>query len=76
MVNSGPVVARTCVNAREGHHVGRVVEHVELAEVLGLRAVVALGLHIHLPLPAEAVEVIDERAPHEALHASGKRPAA
>ncbi len=45
-----------------------VVEHVELAEVLGLRAVVALGLHVDLPLAAEAVEVIDEGAAHEALH--------
>ena len=39
----------------------------EQADVFRLRAVVALGLHEHLPLPAEAVEVVHEVAAHERL---------
>ena len=67
-MNSGPVVGRDAGQGGERHHVAGIVEHVELPEVLGLGAVIALGLHIDLPLAAEAVEVIDERAAHEALH--------
>ena len=50
------------------HHVIVVVPHVELAKVLSLGPGFTLGLHINLPLPPEAVEIIDEVAPHEALH--------
>ena len=49
------------------HHVPVVVAHIELAEVLRLGPGFALGLHVDLPLPAEAVEVVDEVAAHEGL---------
>ena len=41
--------------------------HVELAHILRPRAIRAVGLHIDLPLAAEAVEVIHQRAAHERL---------
>ena len=62
------MVLRHAGHRGQRHHVAGVVEHIKLAEVLGLGAIVALGLHIDLPLAAEAVEVIHERAAHEALH--------
>ena len=40
---------------------------IELADILGLGAVFSLRLDIDLPLPAEAVEVVDEVAAHEGL---------
>ena len=43
------------------------VAHVELADVLGLRAELALGLHVDLPDAPEAVEVVHEGAAHERL---------
>ena len=61
--------AGTRFKSRQGgerHHVTRSISDVELSDVL--RATIgALSLHIHLPLTAEAVEVIDERASHECL---------
>ena len=61
MVNSGPERDSNLVSAESGTMSPRSVPHVELADVLGSIAVVALGLDIHLPLAAEAVEVVDER---------------
>ena len=55
---------------REGHRVALAVSHVELPELLGLGPVLALGLHINLPLPAEPVEVVDEVGAHEGLERS------
>ena len=49
-------------------HVAGGVPHVELAQILGLGAEVAVGLHVHLPLQTEAVEEVDQRAAHERLH--------
>ena len=46
------------------------VPDVELPDVLGPVAILALGLDIHLPLAAEAVEVVDERPSHERLNRS------
>ena len=41
--------------------------HVELAHVSAVGPVLALRLHVDLPLAAEAVEVVDEVAAHERL---------
>ncbi len=68
MVNSGPCVVHMARHRGERHHVAGVVQHIKLAKVLGLGAIVALGLHVDLPLAPKAVEVIDERAAHETLH--------
>ena len=62
MVNSGPVRDSNRVSAESGTMSPLVVPNVELADVFGAIAVVALGLDIHLPLAAEPVEVVDERA--------------
>ena len=48
-------------------HLTAGVPHVELADVLRLRAVVAFGFDVDLPLPSEAIEVVDEQAAHEGL---------
>src|SRR4029077_14649984 len=44
-----------------------VVADIELADVIGAGAVLSLGLNIDLPLPAEAIEIINEEAAHERL---------
>ena len=49
------------------HHFAGRVAHIELADVLGFRAVLVLGLDVDLPLAAEAVEVVDEQPAHEGL---------
>ena len=67
MVNSGPGLDTMLVTAESGTGSPSVVRHVKLADVLGLCAVLAFGLDIDLPLPAEAVEVVDEVAAHEGL---------
>ena len=67
MVNSGPAMLRIDVRAESGTSSPSVVAHVELAEVLDVGAVIAFGLDVDLPLAAEAVEVVDEGAAHEAL---------
>ncbi len=41
--------------------------HIEQAEVFGAGAIIPFGLNINLPLPAKAIEVVDERAAHESL---------
>ena len=41
------------------------VAHVELPDFVDVGAVFALGLHVDLPLQAEAVEVVDHRATHK-----------
>ena len=70
MVNSGPVRDSNLVSAESGTIVAGSVPHIELADVLELVAVLAFRLDIHLPLAAEAVEVVDERAAHERLNRS------
>src|SRR5260370_26569218 len=53
---------------RERHHLVLIVSYEELADILSPVAVVALGLNVDLPLPAKAVEVINEQAAHESLY--------
>ena len=67
MVNSGPAAFADAGQGGERHHVPVHVAHEELAHVLGAGAVVALRLHVNLPLAAEAVEVVHKDAAHEAL---------
>src|SRR5207244_10555797 len=54
----------------ERHHVTCSIPNVELADVLRAVTISALSLDVHLPLPAEPVEVVDERASHERLDRS------
>ena len=59
------------INAGQGAqrgHFTRGIPHVKLAQVLSFRPVVAVGLYVHLPLQAETVEEIDQRAAHERLY--------
>jgi hypothetical protein len=65
-VYSGPVVA-DADERRERHHVAAAVADVELADVVGRRAIRRLGLQEHAPLPPEAREVVDVRAAEEGL---------
>src|SRR5262249_50717956 len=44
-----------------------VVAHIEQAQVLRPGSIVTFGLHVHLPLPAKPVEVVNEVAAHESL---------
>src|SRR5262249_11012221 len=44
-----------------------MVANVKQAQVIRFRAVIALGLNIDLPLPAKAVEVINEITSNEGL---------
>ena len=73
MVNSGPEMLLDRGQRGERHRVAVGVAHVELAEVVGVGPVVALGLDVDLPLPPEPVEVVDEAAAHEALQVSCRR---
>ena len=66
-MNSGPLILFNPVNGAQRHHLAVVVGDVKLAHVFGAGAVFALGLDINLPLPAEAVEVVDQVAAHERL---------
>src|SRR5262249_1162959 len=52
----------------ERDHGAVVVAHVELADVRGARALRSLGLQEHAPLPAEAVELVDEQTSEKRLH--------
>ena len=70
MVNSGPERCSKFVSADEGHRVALAVPNVKLSELLGLSPVLALGLHVHLPLAAKTVEVVDEVGAHEGLQRS------
>ena len=49
------------------HSAGGVPD-VELAQIFGLGAEVTIGLDIHLPLQAEAIEIVDQRPAHKRLH--------
>ena len=60
-----PVINRN--HRGQGHHAAGAIANVKLAQVLGPGPIVTLGLNVNLPLAAEAVEVIDERASHEGL---------
>ena len=51
----------------ERHHLAAAVGDVELSQVLRGGAIGTLGLNVDLPLPAETVEVVDQRAAHEGL---------
>ena len=81
MVNSGPPTGFDGGQRRRAAPSSpSLLSHVELPDLLGVRAVFALGLDVDLPLPAEAVEVVDEVAAHEGLQRlvdvrSGRRPA-
>ena len=44
-----------------------MIADIEQTEIFCTRPIVAFRLHIHLPLPAKAVEVIDEISAHERL---------
>ena len=66
-VNSGPTRGFTVVKRGERNVLAVLVAHVKLADVFGVGAVFAFGLDVNLPLPAEAIEVIDEVATHERL---------
>ena len=68
MVNSGPERDSNLVKRRERHHRALAVAHVELADVVEVVAVLALGLDVDLPLAAEAVEVVDEQPAHVGLN--------
>ena len=46
------------------------VPYVEPPHVFGSRAVVAFGLDVHLPLPAETVEVVHKISAHKNLNGS------
>jgi len=52
---------------RQRDHVVVAVKHVELAELAGLCAIIALGLHIYLPLAVEPVEIVYKITAHEGL---------
>jgi hypothetical protein len=67
-MNSGPVMRRTVVTSESGTRLPLALRHVELADIVDVRARVAFGFDIGLPLAAEAVEVVDQRAAHEGLH--------
>src|SRR4029077_15232513 len=41
--------------------------YVEQPNIVGLRAVVALRLHIDLPLPSKSIEIVDEESTHKRL---------
>src|SRR5260370_23534261 len=52
---------------RKRHHLVLVVSHEELADILSPGPVIAFGLDVYLPLPAEAVEIINKQPAHESL---------
>ncbi len=52
----------------ERDHVTRCIPYIELAEIFCPGPVVAFGHNIYLPLQAEAVEEVNQRAAHERLH--------
>ncbi len=60
----GRSLRRQCA---QGNHRAGGIPHIKLAEILRAGALLGVGLHIHLPLPAEIVEVIHQRSAHEAL---------
>ena len=66
-MNSGPGRDSNFVSADKRHHVAVRVAHVELADVFQVGAVLAFGFDVDLPLPSEAVEVVDEQSAHEGL---------
>ena len=45
---------------RQRHHVTFVIADVKLSNIFRAVAVSSLGLDVHLPLPSEAIEVINE----------------
>ncbi len=49
------------------NHIALAVAYEELAEIVGVCPVISLGLEVHLPLPAEIVEVVDEETTHISL---------
>ncbi len=67
-MNSGPETRLKTRQRGERHHPAVLVSDIKLADVLRLGAVVALRLDVDLPLPAEAIEVVDEQSPHEGLN--------
>ena len=55
---------------RKRNHAPTVVLDIKLAHIFDVRAVIAFRLDIDLPLPAKAIEVIDEQPAHECLNGS------
>ena len=63
---SGPIVH--VGDGGERHALALVVSDIKQTKVLRARAILAFGFDIELPLPAKAVEEINEKAAHERLH--------
>lgn len=55
---------------RQRHHIALLVSNMELSHIFCASSKLAFRLRVHLPLAAEPVEIINERAAHECLQRS------
>ena len=69
-MNSGPARVFDACDGGERHALTCCIRDVELTDILGASSVLAVRLDVDLPLAAEPIEVVHERAAHERLHGS------